>query len=103
MLETVLAPAGAELFTPGRNGQIAEMSARVRGVLARRDLFLPGGEMALRMAKNPTVLQVGDTVFAHAGIDMRAVEYGFQALNDDVAAWIAEFHCSFDSDDCAVD
>jgi len=60
-----------------------------RGVLARRDLFLPGGEMALRMAKNPTVLQVGDTVFAHAGIDMRAVEYGFQALNDDVAAWMA--------------
>jgi len=60
-----------------------------RGVLARRDLFLPGGEMALRMAKNPTVLQVGDTVLAHAGIDMRAVEYGFQALNDDVAAWMA--------------
>ena len=60
-----------------------------RGVLARRDLFLPGGEMALRMAKNPTVLQVGDTVFAHAGIDMRVVEYGFQALNDDVAAWMA--------------
>ena len=60
-----------------------------RGVLARRDLFLPGGEMALKMAKNPTVLQVGDTVFAHAGIDMRAVEYGFQALNDDVAAWMA--------------
>ena len=60
-----------------------------RGVLARRDLFLPGGEMAMRMAKNPTVLQVGDTVFAHAGIDMRVVEYGFQALNDDVAAWMA--------------
>ena len=35
----------------------------------------------MRMAKNPTVLQVGDTVFAHAGIDMRVVEYGFQALN----------------------
>ena len=52
-------------------------------------LFLPGGEMAIRMAKNPTVLQVGDTVFAHAGIDMRVVEYGFQALNDDVAAWMA--------------
>jgi hypothetical protein len=60
-----------------------------RGVLARRDLFLPGGEMAMRMAKNPTVLQVGDTVFAHAGIDMNTVEYGFQELNDDVAAWMA--------------
>ena len=60
-----------------------------RGVLARRDLFLPGGEMAMRMAKNPTVLQVGDTVFAHAGIDMNTVEYGFQELNDEVAAWMA--------------
>ena len=27
---------GTDCFTPGRNGQIAEMSARVRGVLARR-------------------------------------------------------------------
>jgi len=60
-----------------------------RGVLARRELFLPGGEMALKMARNPTVLQVGDTVFAHAGIDMNTVEYGFQELNDDVAAWMA--------------
>ena len=60
-----------------------------RGVLARRDLFLPGGEMAMKMAKNPTVLMVGDTVFAHAGIDMSTVEYGFQNLNDDVAAWMA--------------
>ena len=46
------------------------------GVLARRDLFLPGGEMAVRLASNPTVLQVGDTVFAHAGIDKSTVEYG---------------------------
>ena len=59
------------------------------GVLARRQLFLPGGEMALKLARNPTVLQVGDTVFAHAGIDMHTVEYGFQELNDDVAAWMA--------------
>lgn len=59
------------------------------GVLARRDLFLPGGEMAMKMANNPTVLQVGDTVFAHAGIDMNTVEYGFQQLNNDVAAWMS--------------
>ena len=58
------------------------------GVLARRDLFLPGGEMAVRLASNPTVLQVGDTVFAHAGIDKSTVEYGFQRLNDEVAAWM---------------
>ena len=58
------------------------------GVLARRDLFLPGGEMAVKMASNPTVLQVGDTVFAHAGIDKSTVEYGFQRLNDEVAAWM---------------
>ena len=55
------------------------------GVLARRQLFLPGGEMAVKMAVNPTVLQVGDTVFAHAGIDSSTVDYGFQRLNDEVA------------------
>ena len=58
------------------------------GVLARRQLFLPGGEMAVKMAVNPTVLQVGDTVFAHAGIDSSTVDYGFQRLNDEVAAWM---------------
>ena len=48
---------------------------------------LPGGEMAVKMV-NPTVLQVGDTVFAHARIDSSTVDYGFQRLNDEVAAWI---------------
>ena len=37
------------------------------GVLARRQLFLPGGEMAVKMAVNPTVLQVGDTVLLTPG------------------------------------
>lgn len=58
------------------------------GLKARRDLFLPGGEMAVKMATNPTVLQVGDTVFAHAGITENHVDYGFQRLNNEVAAWM---------------
>ena len=58
------------------------------GLWARRDLFLPGGEMAVKMASNPTVLQVGDTVFAHAGITENHVDYGFQRLNNEVAAWM---------------
>ena len=60
------------------------------GLWARRDLFLPGGEMAVKMASNPTVLQVGDTVFAHAGITENHVDYGFQRLNNEVAGgwWV---------------
>lgn len=59
------------------------------GIRARQQLFLPGGEMAMKMASNPTVLQVGDTVFAHAGITEVHVDYGFERLNDEVAAWMA--------------
>ena len=59
------------------------------GVRARQQLFLPGGEMALKMASNPTVLQVGDTVFAHAGITTDHVDYGFERLNSEVSSWMA--------------
>ena len=59
------------------------------GLLARRALFLPGGEMAVKMASNPTVLQVDDTVFAHAGIDESHVEYGFARINAEVSQWMA--------------
>ena len=60
---------------PCRKGVNPETFA---GIRARNQLFLPGGEMAMKMASNPTVLQVGDTVFAHAGITSDHVDYGFQ-------------------------
>ena len=41
------------------------MEGRVR---ARMMLYRPGGQMALELAKNPTVLVVNDSVFAHGGV-----------------------------------
>ena len=61
------------------------------GVLARKELFKPGGEVAMQMANNPTVLQVDDIVFAHAGIDQTHVEYGLERINNEVSAWMAGY------------
>ena len=45
--------------------KLDSMEARVR---ARMMLYRPGGQMALELAKNPTVLIVNDSVFAHGGV-----------------------------------
>lgn len=55
---------------------------------ARAALYAPGGPMALELALNPTVLVVGDTVFAHGGIVPAHVQAGFKELNASVAAWM---------------
>ena len=41
------------------------MESKVR---ARMRLYRPGGQMACELAKNPTVLIVNDSVFAHGGV-----------------------------------
>jgi hypothetical protein len=40
------------------------------------------------MAKNPTVLQVGDTLFAHAGVLQEHVDYGLDKINTQVSGWM---------------
>lgn len=55
---------------------------------ARAALYAPGGPMARELALNPTVLVVGDTVFAHGGILPAHVAAGFDKLNASVAAWM---------------
>ncbi|MEW5317299.1 MAG: hypothetical protein WDW38_008610 [Sanguina aurantia] len=60
-----------------------ELVARVRYALYR-----PGGDLAKELAKNPTVLVVNDTVFAHGGLLPRHVAYGVERMNLEVAAWM---------------
>lgn len=55
---------------------------------ARQAMYLPGGPMAIELAKNPTVLVVNDTVFAHGGLLPIHVSYGVERLNAEVAAWM---------------
>ena len=60
----------------------------IQGVRARRELFQPGGAFAMKLSKHPTVLQVGDTIFAHAGVNQSHVKYGFDRINREVSLWM---------------
>ncbi len=60
----------------------------IQGVRARRELFQPGGTFAMKLSKHPTVLQVGDTIFAHAGVNQSHVKYGFDRINREVSLWM---------------
>lgn len=45
-----------------------EAAAFENQLFSRYALFSPGGMIAQELAKNPTVLVVNDTVFAHGGL-----------------------------------
>lgn len=55
---------------------------------ARLALYTPGQPMAIELSKNPTVLVVNDTVFAHGGLLPIHVQYGIEKINAEVAAWM---------------
>ena len=88
---------------------------------ARHRMYTPGGPMARELAKNPTVLIVNDTLFAHGGVlkrhgtsfavaaflacapccvqlgwlklcDCTAVQYGLEKMNQEVSSWMRGLH-----------
>lgn len=54
----------------------------------RAGAFLPGGGTARRLAARPVILQVGDTVFAHAGVTREDVAFGIDRINRETSAWM---------------
>ncbi|KAK9791182.1 hypothetical protein WJX73_009921, partial [Symbiochloris irregularis] len=56
--------------------------------MARRRMYKPGGPGAQMLAMNPTVLVVNDTLFVHGGLLPQHVDFGLQAINDAVSAWM---------------
>jgi hypothetical protein len=50
--------------------------------------FRPGGPWATRLAEHPVVLQLGDTVFVHGGLEPEYAALGLDAINESVAAWM---------------
>ncbi len=50
--------------------------------------FAPGGPYARMLAKRPTVLVVGDTVFAHGGVLPEHVSYGLEKINQEIQRWL---------------
>ncbi len=54
----------------------------------RAAAFLPGGSMALRIARFNTAVAVGNTVFAHGGVLPANVDLGLDSLNARVRTWL---------------
>ena len=70
----------------------------LRGLAGRKRAFAPGGPLAVRLAKRPSILIIGSTMFAHAGalpvlldrldhLDVTA-EQKLGYLNDVVRRWL---------------
>lgn len=57
-------------------------------VRARLALYAPGQPMAIELSKNPTVLVINDSVFAHGGLLPMHTKYGVERINAEVAAWM---------------
>ncbi len=54
----------------------------------RAEAFSPGGREARKLAALPAVWMVGDTVFAHGGVEPRHVAYGLDRINRELGAWM---------------
>jgi Calcineurin-like phosphoesterase len=59
--------------------------AEARG---RASAFAPGSELARKLAERNTIVIVGDTVFAHAGVLQKHVRYGVGRINDEVRRFL---------------
>eukprot|EP00803_Ostreobium_quekettii_P004169 evm.model.scf_1272.5 EVM.evm.TU.scf_1272.5 scf_1272:24789-27888(-) len=57
-------------------------------LIARVAMYSPGGILSKELAKNPTVLVVNDTVFAHGGLLPVHLDYGLEKINAEMAAWM---------------
>ena len=64
---------------------LAQVPADRRG---RAAAFLPGGAVAKRLALQPVVIQVGDSVFVHGGVLEAHVRYGLGRVNREVHDWM---------------
>jgi hypothetical protein len=55
---------------------------------ARVAAFRPGGPYARLLARRNTMVMVGETVFVHGGVLPQHAEYGIEAINDEIRAWL---------------
>jgi hypothetical protein len=65
---------------------LERLPAEQRG---RAAAFLPGEEVAKRLAKRPSIIQVGDNVFVHGGLLARHVRQGLGKINREIQEWMA--------------
>jgi hypothetical protein len=72
---------------PGVHGALMErVPVEQRG---RASAFLPGEPIAQRLAKRPSIIQVGDNVFVHGGVLEQHVRFGIDRINREIQTWMA--------------
>jgi hypothetical protein len=54
----------------------------------RAQAFLPGGAYATLLSRRKMVLVVGDSAFAHGGIEPQHIAYGLDRINQEVSDWM---------------
>lgn len=67
-------------------GALERLPAEQRG---RAAAFLPGQTVAKRLAKRPSIIQVGENVFVHGGLLARHVRHGLGKINREIQSWMA--------------
>jgi len=77
----------AKLYA-SKHGDKPQLQTFQGATQARRELLKPGSDLAKQMAKQATVLQVGDTLFAHAGVLPEHVDFGLDKINERVSGWM---------------
>jgi len=84
-------PDGFHDFSAGHPDALhAQLAAGVASEQrGRTAAFLPGGEIARRLAVQPIAIQVGGNVFVHGGILEQHVRYGLARINQETSAWMA--------------
>jgi hypothetical protein len=55
----------------------------------RAAAFLPGEAVARKLAKRPSIVQVGDNVFVHGGLLEQHVRYGIDRINREIQTWMS--------------
>jgi hypothetical protein len=55
----------------------------------RAAAFMPGAPYALELSQHLTIAQVGDSLFAHAGVMPAHVDYGLDRINREASAFLA--------------
>ena len=55
----------------------------------RAAAFAPGGPYALKLSRHLTVAVVGDSLFAHGGVEPAHVDYGLDRINREASAFLA--------------
>jgi hypothetical protein len=67
-----------------------ELAARVPDAeRGRAAAFMPGAPYALKLSRHLTIAQVGDSVFAHAGVTPAHIDYGLDRINREASAFLS--------------